>query len=485
MFDKIKAYRVFAKMHREFETSQGVPSSDRTSAIRAIVDAINTGGYRNLSDAINSLFDPVAAKQHLEYFNGWAYSAMMARVDGIQEIPIHVKLKTRKGTKGEELADAPEDHWLKQLQSTPNSVPHITFGDIIGSVDLWQSLAGCAYIYAPVDPATGKPGAFYTVPATSIAERNDTSLGKHWVIVANGVESKPIPYSEVIRLPLLGADRDFTRNMLNGKSRIEACIATLKISRYTQQYLANHFQNHALPQIVLENAGTGEEMYDADWQKFVKTWLERHQGVDAAVPMGAGPRGYVFKEFDTFRNQKQLVEISNAVLAEVLAVFKVPKGIMTGEYDVSAPAASFNALWYTFKAGALAPPLTKICAVLTRWAQQYDPDIVVVPEPIAWLDPEEVRRDELHRLQTGQASIDDLRKENDRPLIGGDVGKALFLGPTYELLDSKVNPPKPEPPPTVPAIGAPTEEVPAEPVMVGEEGLVRLLNGIATNGVKK
>lgn len=442
MFETLKAIRTFAAVHREFQDSQGVPSSERTSAIRAVMDAYQQGNYASITDAINSLFNPVDARLALDYFNGWAYSCTMARKDGIEEIPIHVRLKQPDGEK----IDAPEDYWFRSIMDAPNPVPHITFGDIIGGIDLWHSLAGMAYIYAPIDTTTGKPSMFYTVPPTALNKRQgtyringETLTGTYYTITGNGVESKPIAANEIITIPLASVDRDFVRNMTAGKGRFEASMHTLKVNRYVHRYLAKYFEENGMPPVLFELDAGGEEMHDQDWQKFIKTWLEHHQGMDARLPVGVGPRGGKAVLLDTFKNQKQLAEISEKILTEVLAVFKVPKGIMTGEYDSAAPAASFNALWYTFKRGTLAPPLTKICAVLTRWARQFDPNIIIEPEPVEWLDPEEVRRDELHRLKTARATINDIRRENKEEELpeeaGGDL---LFIGESLELLESKV-----------------------------------------------
>lgn len=414
--------------------------------------------YRAFTDAVDkirfSILDMIRGgngKEYLQYFKGWVYSCIMARADGLADLVWSVKVRSYAAQGGSTLA--PAAHWLVRLKENPNPLPWVTWKSIIKSIEYWQSITGEAYLWTPAVGGSAKPNQIWIIPPMLIKPvggGNDAILSHFEMTTPRGIVR--IPKENMIYLPLLGPSPDLVGSVMRGVSRVGAAIDVVEVEHYIHGYLRSYFAKHAVPEFIVESEG-GAEMYSADWEQFLARWLEKHQGMTPGTPMGYLPAGWKLREINTTANKETLLGMAEKNLVSILGVFKVPKGILTGEYDSKAPATSFRAMKYTFQAGTLAPLAGEIAEVWTRWARLHDPTVTIEIEPIEWKDPDVTQKDELHRLSTGRATINNLREENGEDLLPPELGDVIFFGsPPIPLLlvisgGNKSTPPTTESPP--------------------------------------
>ncbi len=366
-----------------------------------------------------------SGKEYLQHFKGWVYAAIMARADGLADLTWTIKLRSYTAQGGS--AAAPANHWLVTLKENPSPLPWVTWRTICKAVEYWQSIAGEAYIWAPKVGGSAKPNQMWIVPpmlVKPIGGDSGLSLSHYEMLTPRGAVK--IPKENMVYLPLLGPAGDLVGSMMRGQARIGAAIDVVEVDHHIHAYLRAYFAKHAVPEFVVESEG-GAELYSQDWDKFLTRWLEKHQGVPG-VPMGYLPAGWKLREINTTANKETLLGMAEKNLVAILGIFKVPKGILTGEYDSKAPATSFRAMKYTFLAGTIAPLGGEIAEVLTRWARLHDASVTIEIEPVEWKDPDVTQKDELHRLATGRATINDLRTENGEELLPPELGDVVFFG---------------------------------------------------------
>lgn len=389
------------------------------------VDALRSG--------ILTYFRSDIAGNYLEYFRGWVYACIMARADGLADLTWQVKVRSPSSQGGSELAGP--DNWFVRLLEQPNPLPWVTWKTIVKSIEVWQSLTGEAYLWTPKVGGGSKPNQIWVVPATCcrpIASDEDLFGGFEMTTPRGTVR---IPREEMIYLPLLGPAIDFASSMMRGQSRVAMALDVIQVEHYIHAYLKQYFAKNAVPEFVIESE-TGAEMYSHDWEAFLQRWLQHHQGAEAGVPMGYLPAGWRLKEVNTTANKDSLLGMADKNLETIIGIWKVPRGILTGQYDAAAPASSFNALRYTFLKGAISPVAGEIAAIVSRWAQLHDRSTILDVEPVTWSEPAEVRADELHRLVTGRATINDLRLENGEGELPVEQGGVVFLGRDLIALSS-------------------------------------------------
>jgi hypothetical protein len=413
----------------------------RTRALRSFSDVMDAVRWR-VTEMTSGRF--MQRRDYLEFFNGWTYACIEARAQGYAELT-H-RITARKGLLSDERVAVAPDHWLAKLIDRPSPMPWVTFKSILKMIEYWQSLAGAAYIWTPVAEGEQYPTSMWVVPPKYIKPIGGKDA-KGKAVPFIGYEMKlpgmdrplRLDPTRVIYLPLTGPTNDFHGSMMQGHSRIGRALEVIEVDRYILQYLRTYFAKNATPEFVVESDNQAE-MYTADWEAFLQRWLQHHQTADPSVhvPMGFLPGGWKLREVNNTANKAALIDMAERNLNALIGVFKTPKGVLTGQYDTSAPAASFNALWYTFLKGTVSPLANENAAIFTRWAQLWDIAIEIDVEPVTWSDPEEVRKDEWHRVKMARATINKIREENgEDPLPPGQGGDVLLFGESLEPLALK------------------------------------------------
>lgn len=383
---------------------------------------------------------------HLDRFFGISYACIEQRAEARAGLEWKAYIRDAKEQGGKKEAGA--DHWLSALMENPNpALPWLTWEDIQKAIEHWQSVAGAAFLWMPKD---GKrvPQSIWIIPPALVtmipSTRIDRIVGGYEVWTPGG--AMPVPYDEMCFLPLMAPSSSLEGQWLRGQSRIGKALADIDVGYYVREHLTNHFKNGAIPPLFMESQ---DVVRPADRKSFMKEFLEEHQGVNNVWKPIYLPGNTKAIVADVTGNLRNLSEMTEKIDRRVAVIFRVPWGILTGEYDAAAPAASFKGQWHTLQR-AIDPDAKRSAKVLTRFLQLSDPNVIIGYEPIEWSDPTEVRLDEVHRLDNGQATINDLRRERGLEESPEPIANMLLLRPdliaAYTALQPKKEPEPNQPP---------------------------------------
>lgn len=381
-----------------------------------------------------------ALRSHLDRFFGISYACIERRAEARAGLEWRIYLRDTSEQGGKR--EAPAEHWAAKLMENPNpKLPWMTWEDIQKAIEHWQSVAGAAYLWMPKE---GKrvPQAIWIVPATLVtiraSQRTDQIVGGYEVYTPSG--PMQVPLDEMCFLPLLAPSSTIEGQWVRGRSRISAAISDIDVGYYVREHLANHFRNGAIPPLFIESQS---EVRAADRKTFMAEFLQEHQGTDNVWKPVYLPGNTKAIVADATGNLSNLSEMAEKIDRRVAMVFGVPWGILTGEYDAAAPAASFKGQWHTLQR-TIDPDAKRSAKVLTRFLQMSDPNVIVGYEPIEWSDPVEARLDEAHRLDNGLATINDLRRERGLQESPEGIANALLARPdliaAYNALQQPVAP---------------------------------------------
>lgn len=375
-----------------------------------------------------SRYGAATLRTHLDRFFGVSYACIEQRAEARAGLEWKVYVRDPKEQGGKK--EAPADHWMALLMENPNPlIPWLTWEDIQKAIEHWQSIAGAAFLWMPRE---GKrvPQSIWVIPATLVtvlpSKQGGQLIGGYEVWTPTG--PMPVPTEELCFLPLMAPSGTMEGQWLRGRSRITAALADIDVGHYVREHLTNHFRNGAIPPLFIESQS---EVRPADRKTFVQEFLQEHQGTDNVWKPLYLPGNAKAVIADATGNLRNLSEMTENVDRRVAMIFRVPWGILTGTYDAAAPAASFKGQWHTLQR-SIDPDAKRTAKVLTRFLQLADPNVVIGYEPIEWDNPEEVRLDEVHRLDNGLATINDLRRE--RGLEESPEPLADMLLPRPDLL---------------------------------------------------
>jgi hypothetical protein len=462
LFEQVQTYirdrQAFRQARREFRSFETERDSRTSSAIRSMSMAI--GDLR--SNLTQLLFGNHRSMKYLMYFKGWVFACINAIAEGLADMEWQAKIK-----KGADTEVAPDAHWLSQLMQNPNpALPWVTWDTIVKGIEYWQEIAGAAMVWTPKNGAT-KPSQMWIVPpgiirpdmASEINPQTGQKTNRFRFVWSH--TGKELPDGEIAYFPELGPDLDMVSGMTNGQPRIEKAIDVIEIEHYISAFLKSHFARHAVPDFVIEFDNTAGEFHKNDWEAFLKRWLEKYQGDGSpAGELGGAPIGYLpaggkLREVASTTNKKALQEMGMQNVTAIRGVFRVPMGILTGEFNSSAPATEAIQQHFIFKKFTLSPRAKHHAAIWTRWVRKHDATASIEVEPVEWSDPNEARADELHRVHTGRATINDLRRENNEEPLPPEQGDVLFFNMDHLVRLEDAVKAKPDPPPVFAHPGGP------------------------------
>jgi HK97 family phage portal protein len=381
-------------------------------------------------------------------FRGWAYACITKRSREIGKKRFIVYRKTGQNQR-EEL---PHDHWAARLLFSPN--PVFTRTQIFRLIEEWFLVAGNAYIYAPKNGAKF-PVQFWILPANRVQvvmSDNPLQLVKGYVY-RSAMGDFPLDDDEVIHLQDLhpGMRDD---SIIMGRGALEAALDVLEVSSMTREFLKQRIKTQNLPPLVLRTKGR----VDAEtWKNFKARMQENMPGISIVAALEQEgelvPLTQSGTESSYLRNSYQTQgNTSNEMVQELAAVFGIPPGLVTGEFQNRATSETLVASFYE---GTIDPQSDYYAEEITRHLARFDPNIEVLHEKYVYQDPDQALRKQAQELQWGITTINEERKKIGlEPIVGGDTP---FVPTGFVPLTQALNPPSlsaapaPQPTPQEPA----------------------------------
>ena len=332
------------------------------------------------------------------------------------------------------------NHWLVKLLQKPNPIG-LTTDEIflLAEKQMSGTPNGSAYIYTPTPTdALGNPipnslpNQMYILPTNTVSIQYHPVFGIAGYNVSINGQQSYIPAEHICHLRDIENASTF-QEMLQGKGKILACIQELEIDKEAKDYLTRFFENDARPPLIME-LSTGEpeggwENYKARWNQMLPNY-QLKAAIDGMKFVDV-PAGALSLNYDSIVKEAK---------SDFTAIMGVPMPLLRAEFQNRATAVETRA---TFNEETMNPIRKYISGALTQHFQQFDPEVVFELTPYQYNDAEETRKQELHELGTGRATINSFRAEKGLPPVpNGDV---LFITNGREMLplNIAVNPPAP------------------------------------------
>lgn len=136
------------------------------------------------------------------------------------------------------------------------------------------------------------------------------------------------------------------KNPYRGFATVEAAIDYIQTEEEVSRFTRNFFRNNAALSGILSVEG---KLTRDNWNKFVRQWRERYQGVDNAGKVALVRDSQVkFTPVTSSISDMQLTDLKQTTVDQILMMFRIPKGLFGMESDQGLGRASVETLEYIF-----------------------------------------------------------------------------------------------------------------------------------------
>lgn len=161
------------------------------------------------------------------------------------------------------------------------------------------------------------------------------------------------------------------KNPYRGFSTLQAALDYIvteqEVSRFTSRYFHN---NAALSGILTVDGKISRE----NWNKFVRQWRERYQGVENAGKVALLRESQAkFTSISSSISDMQLKDLKETTVDQILMMFKIPKGMFGMESDQGLGRASVETLEYIFAKWTMTNKMERFDDFLLRCIKKYYP----------------------------------------------------------------------------------------------------------------
>lgn len=161
------------------------------------------------------------------------------------------------------------------------------------------------------------------------------------------------------------------KNPYRGYATLEAAadyiITEQEVSRFTRNYFKN---NAAMSGILSVDGKIGRE----NWNKFVRQWRERYEGVDNAGKVALVRDSQItFTPIASSISDMQLNDLKQTTVDQILMMFRIPKGLFGMESDQGLGRASVETLEYIFAKWTVDGKLDRLDDFIEGCIKKYYP----------------------------------------------------------------------------------------------------------------
>lgn len=166
------------------------------------------------------------------------------------------------------------------------------------------------------------------------------------------------------------------KNPYRGYSTVEAAIEYIATEEEVSRFTRNYFKNNAAMSGVLSVEG---KLTRENWNKFVRQWRERYQGVDNAGKVALVRDSQItFTPVTSNISDMQLNDLKETTVDQILMMFRIPKGLFGMESDQGLGRASVETLEYIFAKWTIDNKLDRFDDFIEQITKQYYPGTPVM-----------------------------------------------------------------------------------------------------------
>ena len=295
-----------------------------------IVEAVKAAGVssqgrpdQRSSMVIGQAIPPdMKSEDYLKAYTGWVYSAVSVLAQ--ETADIELKLMRRKAQSEFEEVDS---HPVLDLLYKVN--PLYTSYLLWEATEAHLDLVGEAFWWlgGPVN----RPKEIWVLRPDWVSIKDTKGkLISNYEYGPPGDKKEKIPFEQVIHF------KDFNpRNSFRGYGPVKAGAKQIDENNFQQDYSRNFFYNSALPAGGLQ---TDQNLEEDQYERIRDDWEATHRGSKKAWKIAILEAGLKWQDIGLNQKEMDFIEGRRLTRDEVLAIFRVPKPLLTFD-DVNRAAA--------------------------------------------------------------------------------------------------------------------------------------------------
>lgn len=261
-------------------------------------------------------------EDYLKAYTGWVFAC----VDVISKETADIELTLYK-RKGQNTFDIVDAHPVLDLLYKVN--PLYTSYLLWEATEAYMKLVGEAFWWV-VGPTNNPREIWILRPDWINVKDSKAKLIDHYEYGPPGDKKINIPFEQMVHF------KDFNpRNNFRGYGNVKAGAKSIDENTFQQDYSRNFFYNSALPGGALT---TENNLQDEQYERIRDDWEATHRGSKKAWKVAILEAGLKWQDIGVNHKEMDFIEGRKMTRDEVLAMFRVPKPLLTFD-DVNRAAA--------------------------------------------------------------------------------------------------------------------------------------------------
>lgn len=303
--------------------------------------------------------------KNLDTYRGLVYSCINIISESVAS---YEPVISRRDSKGQ--LKALETHPMLDLLNNPGgkddkALP-ITLFKLLYATQAFIEMQGDVYWYLAKGVTSGKPREIVIIRGDRMGRELDENGDiKRFFVRLGGGRRLYLEIDEV--LPFVGFD---PKNPYQGVSTVDAAMDYIETDHFSTIFTKNFFKNNAGVSGIIELAG---EISKGAFQKFVRAWRSKHEGVDNAGKTAILRSSEAkFTKIGLGLNELDMSAIREMSMDDIMMMFRVPAALLGKiKEGVGLGRGNIETLEYIFSKYNIEPKMKQFDGVLQFALQRY------------------------------------------------------------------------------------------------------------------
>lgn len=341
--------------------------------------------------------------KHLESYQG----IVSACIDLISEtIGGHYRprFERRRGDQWEGVNLHPFEKLLQNPSGNQDETRSMSQFELIEATSAFLELQGECYWYMALGESSGEPKEIVILRADKVGIDIDRETGKVNGYFVRRAAGDPIPLEprEVLHFRYFNPDDPY-----HGRGTVQKATGYIRGDELSTEFTTNFFNNNAGVSGILSING---EVSKNAFQKFVRQWRQKYEGIDSAGKVAiVRDTDATFEKVGLGLGDLDMTALRNMSKKDVLNMFRVPLPLLGEAEQTGLGRANVEALEYGFMKYNIEPKLMRFDAMLNFALKRYwpkDSDVRVIHEDV-------IPADKTFTLEQRKAYVDTIWTRNE------------------------------------------------------------------------
>jgi HK97 family phage portal protein len=361
------------------------------------------------------------------------------RADAIASLKWKVYIDGQK--QGEKI-EVERDHWLARLWERPMpEFKQVSRQSTLRLIEQYLCIKGKVYIWTPCFGGS-IPTHIVILPVDEVTPIAGASGGVE-SYRASSIMSMPaypggtIPEREILTLTLTTPARNLFQQLHEGRSLVQGAISAIVTEQRQQEYLQHYFDNFGVPPHVVSGVDTSDPIR---LKQMKAQWEEDYNRTGGRKPLAFLPTGAAISAVDTTSQAKNLMEMTEPNRLAICAIFHVPPGRLSGDYQNRSTAEVQDLKFYHSPVRSQAELIEQ--GLSAHFQALTGESLLIEHVPFTSSDPEELRAAAELLFDRGSLTRNQLREMFGHDKIEEpDADRYIGLVNTYAFVEEAFVPP--------------------------------------------